>query len=198
MTVDNEIFNRKSAGMKKETHIAILRGINVSGQKTIKMPLLKKMFEDLGFSDVQTYIQSGNVLFHHAKTDDQDLGKLIHEGILKTFGFEVPVIVLSKAEIGKVLLQNPFAKDPEKDVSKLHVTFLSQNPDKELIGKIEGAKYLPDEFIVKEKSIYLFCPAGYGQTKLHNNFFESKFKATATTRNWKTVNELVRLAEELG
>ncbi|WP_439585099.1 DUF1697 domain-containing protein [Dyadobacter bucti] len=183
--------------MKNETYIAILRGINVSGQKMIKMPLLKKMFEDLVFSDVQTYIQSGNVIFHHAKTDDQDLGKLIHEGILKTFGFEVPVIVLSKAEMGKVLIENPFAKHPEKDVGKLHVTFLSQSPAQDVIVNIEAGKYLPDEFIVKEKSIYLFCPTGYGQTKLHNNFFESKFKATATTRNWKTVNELVRLAEEM-
>lgn len=184
--------------MKKETYIAILRGINVSGQKMIKMPALKKMFEDLGFGNVQTYIQSGNVLFDHAKSDDQDLGKQIHEGILKTFGFEVPVIVLSKAEMDKVLHQNPYAGDEEKDVSKLHVTFLSEIPEKELVAKIEAAKYLPDEFIVKEKSIYLFCPTGYGQTKLHNNFFESKFKAIATTRNWKTVNELVRLAEEMG
>jgi uncharacterized protein (DUF1697 family) len=183
--------------MKKETYIAILRGINVSGQKMIKMPLLKKMFEDLGFSDVQTYIQSGNVLFHHVKSDDQDLEKLIHEGIQETFGFEVPVIVLSKAEMGKVLLQNPFAGDQGKDISKLHVTFLSQNPDKELIFKIEATKYLPDEFMVKEKSVYLFCPDGYGKTRLHNNFFESKFGTIATTRNWKTVNELLKLAEEM-
>jgi uncharacterized protein (DUF1697 family) len=183
--------------MKKETYIAILRGINVSGQKMIKMPALKKMFEDLGFGNVQTYIQSGNVLFHHAKADDTDLGKLIHEGIQQTFGFEVPVIVLSKADMEAVFHQNPFAKDSEKDVSKLHVSFLSQIPEIELVNKIEATKYLPDEFVVKEKTIYLFCPAGYGQTKLHNNFFESKLKCTATTRNWKTVNELLKLAEEM-
>lgn len=183
--------------MKKETYIAILRGINVSGQKMIKMPALKAMFEDLGLDHVQTYIQSGNILFHHAKPDDQGLGNMIHEGILKTFGFEVPVIVLSETEMNKVLDQNPFAGDIDKDVSKLHVTFLSEIPERDLIDKIEAAKYLPDEFILKEKSIYLYCPTGYGQTKLHNNFFESKFKVAATTRNWKTVNELVRLAGEM-
>jgi len=180
-----------------KTYIAILRGINVSGQKLIKMADLKKMFESLDFQDVKTYIQSGNIAFKSKPESDEDLQKQIHQAIQKTFDFDIPVTVLNEKELKKTQQNNPFLKARKEDESKLHVTFLSEEPDKDLAENLkETAQFLPDEWILAGRSVYIFCPGGYGKTKLSNNFFEKKLKVTATTRNWKTVNELVEMAAD--
>lgn len=179
------------------TYISILRGINVSGQKMIKMEALRKMLADLGFKNVQTYIQSGNIIFQEKKTKLETLEKKIAKGIKDEFGFDVPVLVLEVEEVKEVLKNNPFVNKRKEDVTKLHVTFLSQEPEKTHHEKIKDGTYASDEFILDGKTIYVFCPNGYGNTKLSNNFFENKLKVTATTRNWKTVNELVTLAEKI-
>ena len=177
-----------------ETYISILRGINVSGHKLIKMEALKKMFEELKFQNVRTYIQSGNVIFESKKVDTKSLENKIEKQILKNFSFEVPVLVKEKDEIKKVLDQNPFLKNRNEDITKLHFTFLSSEPDTANISKLSDIKFNNDEFVISGKSVYLFCPDGYGNTKLSNNFFESKLKVSATTRNWKTIIELNTLA----
>jgi len=107
------------------------------------------------------------------------------------------VTVLNEKELKKTQQNNPFLKARKEDESKLHVTFLSEEPDKDLAENLkETAQFLPDEWILAGRSVYIFCPGGYGKTKLSNNFFEKKLKVTATTRNWKTVNELVEMAAD--
>jgi uncharacterized protein (DUF1697 family) len=179
------------------TYLSILRGINVSGHKLIKMEALRKLFEDLGFKNVQTYIQSGNVVFQSKKAKQSDLEKKIVKKIEEEFGFEVPVLVKEANELSVVLKNNPFLNQRKEDITKLHVTFLSEEPDQAAIVKIKEGNYAADEFIVSGKIIYLFCPGGYGNTKLSNNFFENKLKVIATTRNWKTVNELISMANKI-
>jgi uncharacterized protein (DUF1697 family) len=178
--------------MKK--YISILRGINVSGSKMVKMEALRKMYEDLKFKNVKTYIQSGNVLFEDKPTDPKTLEKRISKKIQEEFEFDVPVLVKEKSELETVLKNNPFVNKRKQDITKLHVTFLSEEPNKALIEKIKEKTYDRDEYIITGTTIYLFCPDGYGRTKLNNNFFENKLKVSATTRNWKTVNELVSMA----
>lgn len=180
-----------------QTYISILRGINVSGHKMIKMNELVSLFESLHFENVKTYIQSGNVIFQTHETDVHDLAKRIEAKISEQFGFEVPVLVKEKNDIISVIQNNPFLKLSDKDVTKLHVTFLSQEPDKSNLDKINQGQYLPDEYILSGSIIYLYCPNGYGNTKLNNNFLENKLKVVATTRNWKTVNELMKMAEHI-
>jgi uncharacterized protein (DUF1697 family) len=180
-----------------QTYIAILRGINVSGKNMIKMPELQTLFEGLGFNKVKTYIQSGNVIFKAAAKNSSEIEKLIEEKIFEKFSLKVPVLVKTKDEVDEVLQNNPFVKATNVDVSKLHATFLSKEPEQANIDKISKDQYLRDEFILKGSTIYLHCPNGYGNTKLNNNFFESKLKVTATTRNWKTVNELANIANSL-
>lgn len=176
------------------TYISILRGINVSGQKLIKMDALKKMYEKLNFENIKTYIQSGNVIFSSNEKEAKNLEKIISSKIQTEFGFDVPVIVLSVKTLENIIKQNPFTKDDLKDLSFLHVTFLAdktENFDKETI--IE--KRLSNEEIeFTPNAIYLYCPNGYGKTKLNNSFLEAKLKVKATTRNWKTTNELLKLA----
>lgn len=161
----------------------------------IKMPELKVHLEEAGLKNIRTYIQSGNVIFEYGKVAHDKLEKLISSVIQKKFRFDVPVIVRSVEEMTKVMENNPFINGKE-DIDKLHVTFLSGEPNKELTDKLAPPVNVPDKYIIKERAIYLLCPNGYGQTKLTNNFFENKLKVTATTRNWKTVMKLVEMANE--
>jgi uncharacterized protein (DUF1697 family) len=176
------------------TYIAILRGINVSGHKMIKMKELTTLFESLDFKTVQTYVQSGNVVFQASEKGVDDLAKRIEKKIGEQFGFEVPVLVMEKNYMASIVQNNPFLLSGDKDVTKLHVTFLSSEPEKSNVDKINRDLYLPDEYTVTNSVVYLYCPNGYGNTKLNNNFFENKLKVTATTRNWKTVMELLNIA----
>jgi uncharacterized protein (DUF1697 family) len=122
--------------------------------------------------------------------------KKISKKISADYGFEVPVMVKALEEIETVIQNNPFLKKRKEDPAKLHVTFLSAEPDSAIIAAIQKGSWGADEFIVSGTNVYMFCPDGYGNTKLHTNFFESKLKLTATTRNWKTVQELARIAGE--
>ncbi len=178
-----------------QTYIALLRGINVSVQKMMKMPDLLDLFKSLNFRNIKTYVQSGNVVFKAESKDIPYLEAQITSAITEKFKFSVPVLVKNQSEWLWILQNNPFVNERNEDISKLHVTILAGTPDLTRLAKIDPAQYVPDEFKIVENSIYLFCPNGYGRTKLHNNFFESKFKLAATTRNWKTMQELNYLAE---
>jgi len=180
-----------------QTFISILRGINVSGQKKILMADLKKLYESLKFSEVKTYIQSGNVVFKSdSKISDIQLARKIEKAISTKYKFEVPVIIRTKEELEKILSQNSFTKEKSIDLKKLHVTFLSETPDREKMEQIKEVDFSPDQFIIKGKEIYLHIPNSYGETKLSNKFFENKLKVSATTRNWNTVNKLLELASQ--
>ncbi len=178
-----------------QKYIALLRGINVSGKNRIQMNELRQMFEELGFSAVRTYIQSGNVIFKSIQNNHLKINQLISDKITENYGFIVPVIVLSFDEMKKAIENNPFILDLTKNPVFMHLTFLSKIPQKINIEKINDKGFLPDEFVLNQKVIYLYCPQGYGTTKLTNTFFENKLKVSATTRNWRTVNELLKLCD---
>jgi uncharacterized protein (DUF1697 family) len=180
-----------------QTYIAILRGINVGGKKPMKMQVLKELCESLAFTDVQTYIQSGNVVFKYKKVNTKLLAILLSKSIMETFGFEVPVLVLTAAEIKDMVNANAFIKDKTKDVQLLHITFLEEIPAKEFVTNLQKNNFSPDEFLINAKAVYLYCPNSYSSSKLTNTFLENKLKVTATTRNWKTVNELLTIATKL-
>jgi uncharacterized protein (DUF1697 family) len=177
-----------------ETCIALLRGINVSGHKMIKMEELKKVLSELNFTNIRTYIQSGNIVFESEKSDPAYLEKQMGDKILSHFGFPVPVLIRSRAELDDIHKNNPFLGKRSEPIDKLHVTFFPEEPDQILWNKIEKNSFLPDEFIVSGREVYLLCPNGYGQTKLTNQFFENKLKLTATTRNWKTIQTLLQMS----
>ena len=175
-------------------YIALLRGINVSGQKMIKMAELKKLFEALGFENVVTYLQSGNVVFDYKKISEDKLKNLIEKEIKNNYGFDVSIIIRTPGEIKKLLNKNPYDEGEENE-NKIYFVFLDAVPDKERIDKLMSTDYEPEKFVISGKEICFFCPNGYGRAKLNNNIFENKLKVVATTRNLKTVRELVRLGE---
>lgn len=179
------------------TYIVFLRGINVSGQKKIKMIDLKAHLQELNFRNIQTYVQSGNVIFQHGVRTPKQLENEIEKKILEKYGFHVPTLVILSSELESVLNNNPFLNEPDKDPSRMYVTFLFEIPKSQLVGKIEYERYSPEQCVLAGKIIYLFSPGGYGRAKMNNNFFENKLKVSATTRNWKTINNLVKIVHEI-
>ena len=178
------------------TYISILRGINVSGKNIIKMDSLRQLYIDMGFKNVQTYIQSGNVIFQTIKSDTSALQEKITKKISDTFNLNVPVVVLELFEFQEIVNNNPFISRENIDITRLYITFLASLPNKENIENTIKLNYSPEEFIILNKAVYLYCPMGYGTTKLSNNFFENKLKVKATTRNLKTCNELIKIAQQ--
>jgi uncharacterized protein (DUF1697 family) len=177
-------------------YISLLRGINVSGQKKIKMADLKALYQALGLDNVKTYIQSGNVVFESGEAS-LVLSQKIHEAIEENYGFSVPIEIRSLNDWQAIVAGNPFTPD-NKESKYFHVTLLGEIPDEQLVHEVDKLDFGSDEYHVLGNVVYLYCPNGYGRTKLNNNFWERKLKVTATTRNWKTVNKLLELAEAIG
>lgn len=178
-------------------YISLLRGINVGGQKKIKMSDLKSLYEQLGFQDVMTYIQSGNVIFNVEDKNKAGLNESIEKAIEKKFKFHVPVKIRTSREISNIVKNCPFGSvDLEENGTKILVTFLSSKPLKAKMA--ETLKYVvdPEKFVLKGKEVYLYCPNGYGKSKLSNTFIENKLSVMATTRNWKSVHKLNELSKE--
>jgi uncharacterized protein (DUF1697 family) len=177
------------------TYISILRGINVGGYNKIKMDVLKALCAGLGFDGVQTYIQSGNIIYRNKKADPKKLSTQIKAAIEKQLELDVPVITVTLEGLKQVVANNPFAHN--SDITRLYVSFLDALPHPDLQAKLNEADYLPEKLQVVEQAVYLYCPIAYQETKLSNKFFETKLKVTATTRNWKTTLELLRMAATL-
>jgi uncharacterized protein (DUF1697 family) len=177
-------------------YIALLRGINVAGKKVVKMESLRASFEALGVSWVRTYVQSGNVIFEAAKTFPRELSKIIMERISSDSGFSIPVVLKTEDEMKEIVRENPFVKEEEVDSSKLHVAFLSELPGEDAKERIDALNARPDQFRVRGREIYLYCPNGYGRSKLSNNALERALSVGATTRNWNTVSTLARISSE--
>lgn len=178
------------------TYISLLRGINVVGKKTIKMEALKNMYSSLQLTDVRTYIQSGNVLFSSTERSTTRLEQKISAQIEKVFGWEVPVLVLKVKTLEKIISENPFLAQADKDPAFMHVTFLANPCNGDHRKAFEERAMQGEDFFLHDKAIFLYCPQGYGITKLHNNFIEKQLQVKATTRNWRTVNILCALAKE--
>ena len=175
------------------TYVAMIRGINLGGRKRVAMGDLEALFTALGHADVTTYIQSGNVVFDSPATDGSELAAAIEERIARDLGHQVTAVIRTRDEMAEVVAGNPFTARGA-DPAALHVTFLAAEPDREAVGRLEVPDRGDDEFEVAGREVYLYCPQGYGRTKLDNAFWERRLKVPATTRNWRTVDKLVELA----
>jgi uncharacterized protein (DUF1697 family) len=176
------------------THIAMLRRINVTGHRLIKMEALRASFAALGLKNVKTYIQSGNVVF---ETDEpaSGLSAKIEKRILGDFGFDVRVLTKSAKELADIVRRNPFAKDKETEAARLYVTFLSDDPPRNALELVQSLAAGAEEIRIAGRAVYLRLPNGYGKTKLSNTAIEKKLSCSATTRNWKTTKTLLEMAQ---
>ncbi len=168
--------------------IALLRGINVGGNRKLPMADLAKIFTDAGAADVKTYIQSGNVVF----TAGTPVAAKVRQGIQKKFGFDVELVVRNTAELAAVAKANPFLKSGT-DHKFLYVAFLSAKPAAGKAAGLDPNRSPGDYFELKGSEIYLHFPRGSGRSKLTNQYFDSKLGVTSTWRNWNTVLALMEM-----
>jgi len=180
------------------TYVTLLRGINLAGHKRMKMERVRAMFAALGHEQVKTYLQSGNVVFRSPEKSAAKLSEKIEKQIVSEFRFEVPVLTLSAKELSDVAANNPFLRERGIDTTKLHVTLLSAESAPAAVKKLETIGAGADQFRLYGRQIYLYCPNGYGRTKLSNNVLEKALSVRATTRNWQTVTALRQMCEEYG
>jgi uncharacterized protein (DUF1697 family) len=180
-----------------KTLISFLRGINMTGYNSVKMKDLTELYKDLGFDNIETYIQSGNVIFSAPdEMSDEKVSGILKKGILDRFGYNIAVMVRTPEELKRLITSNPFLSDPAFDETKMAVIFLSERPLTENVNKFAGIDTTPDMFEISGREIFIYCPNGFGKTKLYANFFDRKLGVEGTTRNWKTINAMLDLAEK--
>jgi len=177
-----------------ETFASILRGINVGGHRKIKMADLRKMYENMGFTNVKSYIQSGNIIFQSNENIASNLEKNLEEGILNCFGFDVPVIVRNINEWRQLIDENPFLEE-KSSIEDLCVTFLSEPPQPELLSQLIIRETENDKIKLIGKNAYLKITGPYHKTPLNNNWIEKTLKVKATTRNWKGILKIGEMLE---
>jgi uncharacterized protein (DUF1697 family) len=174
------------------TYAALLRGINVGGSKKVPMAELRALMEDLGHDGVRTYLQSGQAVFTGTHGDEESLAAELAEAIGKRFGFTVDVIVRDHAYLEAIVDACPFPA-AELEAKQLHVTYFSVPVDEERYAELDRKAYLPEEFRLGDRALYLYAPDGLGRSRLAVELARPRLNKglIATTRNWNTVVKLV-------
>lgn len=176
------------------TFLTFIRGINVGGNRKVKMGDLKAIHEALDLRDVQTYIQSGNVIFKSDRTDSAQLQQQIAASFATTCSFEAVVIIRTADELNEIIAQNPFQNQPISDLKKIVVLFLATLPTTTAQEALLTAYAGPEELFCHGKEVYIYYPDGIGRSKLTLSFLEKKLNTSGTARNLNTVLKLQELA----
>ena len=176
-----------------KTHLALLRGINVSGHNMIKMDSLKTVLENAGFQNVRTYIQSGNVFVDSEEEHGASVGFKIKQEFFKELGLEVPVVVIGKEDLEACFKNNPYLKEKECDTKKLYVAFISKELSSGALNDLKISQFKPDEAAIDKSRIYIKYAVGAGKTRLDQKYIEKKLNVVATIRNWNTVTTLLEM-----
>jgi uncharacterized protein (DUF1697 family) len=174
---------------------ALLRGINIGPHKRIGMPALRAIVESLGHSDVETYLQSGNVVFTPPPGAPADLATQLEHAIADATGHDVPVVVRTGTELAKVASSSPYAV---ADPTKLVVVFLGEAIELGDLSLGDLGTYLPDELTLAGRELYVSVPNGQARSKLMEALTKRRLPTTVTVRNWRTVTALAELTEEEG
>ena len=174
-------------------YAALLRDINVGGNKKVAMAELRALLTGLGYADVTTYLQSGNAVFSSPEQPAGAVGSAIEAAIAADLGTGVRVVIRTGAEIAAAIERCPLPGAPQNP-SRFFVVFLSAEPDPALAREIQQQSFGPDQIWVRGSEAFLWCPNGAAETKLTNNLIEKRLGVTATSRNWNTVNKLASLA----
>ena len=182
----------RRGGSATMRYAALLRGINVGGNKKIPMAELRQLLDRLGYSEVATYLQSGNAVFTSQRQPASALVRVIGEAIAAEFGMDVKVVIRTADELASIQGRNPLPGEPENP-SRFFVAFLSAVPEPKRVSEIAAQSFGADRIWVSGSEAFLWCPAGAADTLLTNNVIEKRLGVSATSRNWNTVNKLVSL-----
>ena len=171
--------------------LIFLRGVMPVGKNKVPMAQLRDVLTKAGLSDVQTYIQSGNVLARSERNNTQ-IEELIHNEIQKHLGGDIAVVAKTAEQVKQIFKNNPFTN---VETTKVYFTLLQTKPDADKVNELSQQTFPPDEFVISDQVIYLHCPERYGLTRLSNNYFEKKLGISATSRNYNTMKKMIALSE---
>jgi len=171
--------------------VALLRGVNIGASKRIAMVDLRRIVEALGHTDVETYLQSGNVVFSTGRKRTSSLGEALREAIARETGLDVPVLVRTADELAAVVERNPY---PVDDPTRVVVAFLGDEIELGELALGDLSAYLPDELTIEGREIYVSVPNGQGRSKLMEALTKGRPPTTLTVRNWRTVEALAERA----
>jgi len=173
-----------------KTYIVLLKGINVGGHKKVPMAELRELLAKSGFEDVQTYIQSGNIILKSSEKSSLIENK-IHEAIFSHFGFEVSVLAKTRQDLRRIFEDCQFSEEKKK---ASYFMMLHTKPENELVKVASEKVYEGEEYEIINDCIYYFCEKGYGQAKFNATYFERKLNTFATSRNYNTMVKLLSLS----
>ncbi len=176
------------------TFVALFRGINVGGNQTVRMDELKALHEALGFKEVISYINSGNVVFRADDAGTAQLAGQIEEAFAQKFGFRVNVMVRTPSEMQEIIANNPFQNQLSKEPNRVVVLFLASRPERTGLEELRQAYSGPEEFYLNGQELYIYYPEGQGRSKLTVPLLEKKLKTSGTGRNLNTVLKLLELS----
>lgn len=175
--------------------VSLFRGINVGGNQIVRMEALKELHRSLDFRDVQSYIQSGNVVFTSDNSNVEQVQKEIEDGFAQTFGFQVRVMVRTASELKAIIENNPFQNQPMRESNRIIALFLASDPSSTALEDIQKAYSGPEEIHIIGREAFIYYPEGMGRSKLTNTLLEKKLKTVGTARNWNTVLKLREMME---
>lgn len=176
--------------------VALLRGINVGGRNRLRMKDLAAMFKVAGAPSIRTYIQSGNVVYRSAAREAERIARSVRVALARRLGAEVPIALRGGSDLERVLSSNPFLT-AGRETRTLHVGFLTEIPLAERVAALDSKPWLPDEFSLQGREIYLYLPNGAARTKLTSRYFDARLEIPSTFRNWRTVTKLAGMARDL-
>ena len=177
----------------EQRYVALLRGVNVGGKNKLLMADLRDIFTGAGCAAVQTYIQSGNVVFEAAQDLAERVPEIVTRAIRRRFGYETAVVVRSSEELRQVVASNPF--DTSGDPRFLHVAFLEDTPGAEAVSRLDPLRSPPDAFAVRGRNVHLHYPNGVARSKLTNEYLAAQLQTASTMRNWRTVLRLLEMVD---
>jgi uncharacterized protein (DUF1697 family) len=177
------------------TYVALLRGINLGARNRLAMADLRRVLEELGFERVRTHLQSGNAVFKAGIRSAAAVEKAVEQAIMDQLGMDVRVLVRTPAQLRKVLAVNPFGARAT-DHARYMVVFLEKPLTKKAVADVDPEKYLPEEYAVDGRHLYLWLPDGSHASKLARTLSEQKLGVVGTLRNWRTVTKLAEMAAD--
>lgn len=174
--------------------VAFLRGINLAGKRRVPMRDLRVALEKAGYNDVRTLLQSGNVVLTSA-ADSTTLERDLSNTLRNAFGFDIAVVVRTRDELADVIARDPFAEEAD-DPARYQVSFLSAEPDPAGVDELERADVAPERVAVRGREIYAWPPGRVGRSELAKLITDRRLGVEVTARNWRTVTNLLELADE--
>jgi uncharacterized protein (DUF1697 family) len=175
--------------------VALLRGINVGGHNKVPMARLREVLEAVGFEDVRTYVQSGNVALTAPGRSHAKVGRKIEAAIEEAFGFDVTVVMRTRDELAALVADDPLG-DVATDPTYRIVVFLAEKLDRRRLADVDPAQFAPEAFALRDREIVIWAPNGQRDSRLVKTLSEQRTGVTGTARNWRTVEKLLALADD--